>query len=307
LSQIAYLNGEFVPAEQCRLPVHDLGIVLSAAVTDFIRTFNGEPYRMQDHVRRLYRSCKYACIEPAISIEETMEVSRRLIAHNIALDPGSELGLIYYITAGENAIYAGSAGLSDELKPTVVQHTFPLPFHIWKHVFTDGLHCVTPYVTHVPPEMFSSKIKHRNRMHMWIGEQQARLADPKAIALFLDARGNITETGGSNFVIYRDGAVVSPKRANILWGVSLQVLSDIVREMGMGFVEDDIQVYDVVNADEAWVPTTPYCLGPVTKINGIPIGGGGPGPVWRRIIARWSEIVEKDVYAELAEAQPPKG
>lgn len=306
MKPIAYLNGEFIPAEQCRLPVYDLGIVLSAAVTDFIRTFNGRSYRMEDHVLRLYRSCRYACIDPPITMEETMAVSRRLIEHNLKAGPGSELGLIYYITAGENSLYAGSAGLSDALKPTVVQHTFPLPFHIWKHVFTDGLHCVTPYVSHVPPEMFSSKIKHRNRMHMWIGEQQARLVDPKAIALFLDGQGNITETGGSNFVIYRDGTVVSPRRSNILWGVSLQVLSEMVREMGIGFVEDDIQVYDVVNAEEAWVPTTPYCLGPVTRINGIPIGGGKPGPVWRKIVDRWSEIVGKDIYAEVALSRAPE-
>ena len=39
----------------------------------------------------------------------------------------------------------------------------------------------------------------------------------------------------------------------------------------------------MVNADEAWLPTTPYCLGPVTSFNGRPIGDGRPGPMWRRV------------------------
>ena len=43
---LAYLKGEFVPASQCKLSIYDLGIVLGAAVTDFLRTFNHEPFRM---------------------------------------------------------------------------------------------------------------------------------------------------------------------------------------------------------------------------------------------------------------------
>jgi len=300
---IAYLRGEFVPAEACTLPVYDLGIVLGAAVTDFLRTFNGKPYRMEDHVKRLYRSCKYACIDPPVSMEEARDISNRLIEHNRKVRPGAELGLVYYITAGENWVYAGSAGMQGTPIPTVVQHTFPLPFSLWKKIFLEGIHCVTPSVRHWPPQCLSSKIKNRNRLHMWIGDHESHLADPKAMSLFLDINGNITETGGSNFVIYRDGVVISPRRHNILWGVSLTVLTELLDELGVPFMEDDIQVYDVINAEEAWVPTTPYCLGPVVKINGRPIGSGAIGPLWRQIINLWSAKVDKDIYRELTEAE----
>ena len=70
--------------------------------------------------------------------------------------------------------------------------------------------------------------------------------------------------------------MISPHRRNILWGVSLTVLTEILADMGVPFMEDDLQVYDVINADEAWLPTTPYCLGPVVGINGAPIGTGAP-------------------------------
>jgi branched-subunit amino acid aminotransferase/4-amino-4-deoxychorismate lyase len=96
--------------------------------------------------------------------------------------------------------------------------------------------------------------------------------------------------------------VVSPRRNNILWGISLTVLAEILETIGVPFVEDDIQSYDVVNADEAWIPTTPYCLGPVVRLNGVPIGDGNPGPMWRRVLAEWSKIVGKDIYQETAEA-----
>ena len=80
---------------------------------------------------------------------------------------------------------------------------------------------------------------------------------------------------------------------------------EILEEMGIPFVEQDIQTYDVVNADEAWMPTTPYCLGPVVRFNGVPVGDGTPGPLWRKIIDRWSEAVDKDIYREVTEAPEP--
>lgn len=297
---IAYLKGNFVPASQCVLPIYDLGIVLGAAVTDFCRTFHQRPYRLEEHMRRFYRSCKYARIEPPISFEDSLEISEKLIAENSVLASGQELGLVLYMTAGENAVYAGAAGLPDRLEPTYVQHTFPLRFGMWTNVFREGVHCVTPSPRHWPPQCLSSKIKNRNRLHMWIGEQEVKQLDPNVVPVYLDIDGNITETGGSNFVIYREGSVVSPRRHNILWGESLTVVEHICDSLQIPFREQDIQPYDVITADEAWLPTTPYCLGPVVRFNGEPIGSGRPGPVWRRVLDHWSGLVGKDIYNETA-------
>lgn len=299
---LAYLKGEFVPVSQCRLPIYDLGIVLGAAVTDFLRTFHQRAYRREDHIDRFYRSCKYARITPPVDREESIAITEKLLSENAKLFPDDELGLVYYMTAGENAVYAGASGMPTELQPTYVQHTFPLRFRLWRQAFLEGIHCVTPAPRHWPPQCLSSKIKNRNRLHMWIGEQEVRALDPHAMPLYLDIHGNITETGGSNFVIYREGKVISPRRPNVLWGVSLSVLEEILADLGIPFLERDIQTYDVVNADEAWVPTTPYCLGPVVRINGEPIGDARPGPVWRKILDCWSERVDKDIYRETAEA-----
>ena len=299
---IAYLKGNFVPASECALPMYDLGIVLGAAVTDFLRTFHQRPYRMDDHIQRFYRSCKYARIQPPVDLAESISISEHLLKTNAPLHPGQELGLIFYMTAGENSVYAGAAGTPANPTPSYVQHTFPMRFDLFRDIFVNGVHCMTPAPRHWPTQCLSSKIKNRNRLHMWIGEQEIRQLDATAMPLYLDVNGNITETGGSNFVIYRDGKVISPRRNNVLWGISLTVLEEILAQLGVPFVEDDIQTYDVVNADEAWLPTTPYCLGPVVKINGVPIGDGTPGPMWRRIIDHWSEIVGKDIYRETAEA-----
>ena len=76
-------------------------------------------------------------------------------------------------------------------------------------------------------------------------------------------------------------------------------MTEILGEMGIEFVTDDITAYDVANAQEAFIPTSPYCIGPVVKINGNVIGDGKPGKLWRQILDRWSVMVGKDLYAEI--------
>ena len=71
----------------------------------------------------------------------------------------------------------------------------------------------------------------------------------------------------------------------------------------MEFIEKDFQPYDVINADEAWLTTTPYCMAPCTKINNIPIGDGKPGPWFKKMLAAWSERVGMDIEAQVMKSE----
>lgn len=146
-----YLNDGFVPASKAHLSIYDLGIVLGATLTEMTRTFGHQPFRLEDHLRRLYRSCKYAGIVLPLTAEEMLQKSRELIETNASLIGATEeLGVVHFVTPGENRSYAGSAAGGARLTPMVCIHSFPLPFHVWKHLFTEGAHVVTPAIRHVP-------------------------------------------------------------------------------------------------------------------------------------------------------------
>ena len=300
---LVYLKGRLMPASEAHVAIYDAAVVMGVTVTDMLRTFHHKLFRLEDHIARFYRSCRYARIVPPIPPEETMRVCAELAEKNAALLPAaSDLALVLFISPGELKLYAGGAGMSGAMQPTFCIHTFPLAFQLWQKHFTDGIHVVTPSVRHVPPQCVDPKIKCRSRMHWWLADQEAHLVDPKAVALCLDLDGNITETGGSNFAIVRDGAVITPARRHVLWGISLTTVGEICRKLQIPFVERDIQVYDAINADEAFLPTTPYCMAPVTMINGVPIGAGRPGPVFRRIIEEWGRMVDLDIVAQIMQA-----
>jgi branched-chain amino acid aminotransferase len=77
--------------------------------------------------------------------------------------------------------------------------------------------------------------------------------------------------------------------------------------LGIPFVERDSQTYHAVNADEAFLTSTPYCLMPVTKINGLAIGDGKPGPIFRRLLDAWSQLVGVDIQRQIVEGASEKG
>jgi len=299
---LVYLNGRTLPASDAHLAIYDAGIVLGATVTEQTRTFHHRLWRLGDHLDRLFRSLKYTRLDIGLSKEELAAVSEELVAHNARLlDDGGELGLIHFVTAGEYPTYAGMSGRPARTTPTVCVHTFPLPFELWAKKMLVGQHLVTPSIRHVPPQCYDPKMKYRSRMHFYLADQEARLVDPEATALLLDLEGNVTETAVANFLIVERGTIVSPTTRNTLPGISRAMVIELCGKLGIPFVERDFQVYNAVNADEAFTTSTPYCVMPVTRINGIAIGDGKPGLAVKRLLAAWSEAVGLDIAAQIQE------
>ncbi len=300
-----YLNGEWPPVSQAAIPIYDKGIVIGATVTEMTRTYRQELFRLDDHLDRLYASLAYTGIDPGLEKLEMAQISRRLAAENRqGVAPDGELGLIHFVTAGKVPLYAGRPLTEAENRPTVCIHTFPLDFSYYTEPMRDGYHLITPSIRHIPPQCLDPKIKYRSRLHWHLADRETHLVDPKATSLLLDLEGNITECSGANILICKEGAIYSPTLRNILPGVSRKVVIELAKQLGMPFREQELQVYDVINADEAFLSSTPFGICPATRVNGLPIGNGEPGPLWKRLTKAWSEQVGLNIAAQVLEALP---
>ena len=137
----------------------------------------------------------------------------------------------------------------------------------------------------------------RSRMHWWIAEQQAKDIDPDASALLVDATGHVTETAAANFLIIKEGAVLTPPRETVLNGISLRVVEELCGELRIPFIEQPLTLVECQSADEAMLTCTSYCAAGVRRLNGARLPW--PGPVWRRLLALWSEKVSVDIEAQI--------
>jgi branched-chain amino acid aminotransferase len=294
---VVYLNGAFVPAAEARLPIYDFAVIQGATVSEVTRTFRQRLYRLDDHLDRLLNSLRAVGLDPGLSRDEWANLSLTLVGRNAASVAGDvELALVHFVSAGENAIYAGH-----EVRPgpTVCAHTFPLDLSRFAGKLRDGIHVVTPTTRQVPNDCWSAEIKCRSRMHYYLAEKEARQVDPEAIALLLDIEGHLTETSSANFLLVEKGNILSPYFNQTLLGVSRKVVIELAGKLGLRVMERNLTPIDAMKADECLLTGTAFCLLPVTRINGTPIGGGRPGPLFQQLLAAWSQAVGVDIAEQI--------
>src|SRR5947207_1078560 len=148
---LAYLNGQFLPASQATLGLHDAGFVMGATITDLCRTVRHELYRWDDHLSRFRRSCRATYLYLAITDEEITRHAHELVAHNAGLlQPDKDLALVLFATPGPIGYYAGLDGGPGDAAPTFGMHTLPLPFARYRQFFREGAHLAVPATQQVP-------------------------------------------------------------------------------------------------------------------------------------------------------------
>ncbi len=295
---LVYWNGRFVPAAQAQLAFWDAGLVQGATVTEMTRTFRQRPFRLPDHLDRLFRALRIMRLDTGLSREDLSRISLELLAHNAGLLPNqSELGLVHFVTAGEYAVYA--VGRQPREGPTVCIHTFVLPLTSWAKRMKHGVHLRTPSIRQIPPACWDANMKCRSRMHYYLAEREVQSVDPEASALLLDLAGRVTETNTGNFLMLQQGTLLSPPEDYTLPGISRATIRELATELRIPFVARDISLEDALAADEAFLSSTSYCLLPVTRINDTTIGTGRPGPVHRRLLTAWSQRVGVDIEGQI--------
>ena len=83
--RIVYLNGDYLPENEARLPFRDRGVKYGDAVFDTTRTFNHEIFKLREHLERLYRSLRYIGIDPGLALEEMAAITEEVVKRNLPL------------------------------------------------------------------------------------------------------------------------------------------------------------------------------------------------------------------------------
>ena len=288
-----WLNGEYVPRDEARIPMTDRGFRLGDVVFDTSRTFDGAVFKLRDHLDRLYRSLKYVRIEPELSIDEMERLTLEVVERNEPLR--LELNDDYMITQ----IVTGGDGRRGDSEPSVSIWIDPLGAPRWAPAYSGGAHAVIPKTRAYPSESLDPKVKHYSRLNFVLAEMEAADVDPDALPVLLDMDGKVSEGTGANFFVVTGGTLRTPRDNSTLQGVSRMTVMEIADTLGIPAVEDDLQPYDLYTADEAFFCSTPYCILPVGRIDNRQVGDDAPGPITNQLLAAWSERAGLDIVDQL--------
>ena len=74
--------------------------------------------------------------------------------------------------------------------------------------------------------------------------------------------------------------------------------AELAEKLGIATDEGAYTLFDLYNAEEAMLTASTYCLLPVVRVNGLPLGEGKPGPVVAKLLEAWSEMVGVDIVGQ---------
>ncbi|QDV19469.1 Branched-chain-amino-acid aminotransferase [Gimesia panareensis] len=294
---LVYLNGEYVPADEAKISIFDGAISLGMTVTESTRTFGHQPYRLRDHIDRLYLSLKAARFDAGMTPDELEKLTLEVWQKNEPNYPaGTDAWIIHNITPGQWVPSSGQKPADSH--STVMIITLPLDLSYWADFYHTGCHAVTPFTRIQPAQSLDARIKNRSRFIYTLAESEVKLVDSRAQSLLLDTDGYLSENKGGNFFLISNNRIRTPSTINCLDGISRQTIFQLGEKLNIPVEEGQLLPYDVTTADEAFFTSTPYCIMPATKFNGIDIGDGQVGPITRQLITAWSELVGVDIIAQ---------
>lgn len=276
MSEIAFVNGRFMPLAEAMVSIDDRGFQFGDGVYEVIRTYGGRPFELTAHLSRLDRSAKALDLRQPYSHQQWS----RHILEGIQQAGYSEAKVYLQITRG---VAPRDHAYPPDLSPTVVMTV--REFH---PLNPDGQAVGVNAITIEDIRWGRCDIKSVNLLANVLARQQAKRAQMFESILVRD--GQVTEGAVSNVCIVKGGALVTaPEGPRILSGVTRAVVLQIARQEGISVQERYFTQEELLAADEVFLTgTTVEVLG-VVRVDGKTIAEGRPGPITRRLAGKFAD------------------
>jgi D-alanine transaminase len=284
MDQTVFLNGEFLPIAEAKVPVLDRGFIFGDGVYEVVPVYSKVPFRLEEHLVRLERSLA------AVGIKNpyTREQWRGFVAGIVERQPFEDQAVYFQVTRG---VAKRDHAFPKNAEPTVFMMSNPL----------------------VPPpaalvEKGASAITARDNRWLrcdiksisLIGNVLLRQlsAEVDAVETILFRDGKLTEASSSNVFVVKGGVIQSPpKNELILPGITYDVVVELARAHGMPLELRAISEAEVRGADELWVTSSSKEVLAVVQLDGKPVGDAKPGPVFRRMFQHYQDFKRKVMRA----------
>jgi len=300
--RLVSFNGELIPETEAKVSIYDSALMFGDMVFEMTRSFNKEQFKLEDHISRLYTGLKILRIPLDLTQTQMIDECHRTVeANNHLFKKDDEHRLMIDVSRGLLGIYQNIEGLRKG--PNVIIADFPLRWTVstMGALFETGINMVITSQRAIPASLMDPKIKNRSRLfYLMANIEASQVTGNNNWALLLGMDGFITEGTGDNFFIIKDGVVITPEGRDILRGVSREyVITELCPALGIPVIEKNIDPYDVYTADEAFITGTPFCMLPVTSLNGLEIGDGKVGSMFSQLINRWGLNMGVDIVGQI--------
>jgi branched-chain amino acid aminotransferase len=278
---IAYVDGQWTPAEEARIPVLDHGLLYGDGVFEGIRVYGGRPFLLDEHLDRLAASARAIVLELPAERAEIAALCREA-AERAGLDDGY---LRLVVTRG-----AGALGVSPHTCPRAGLIVIAAPLSLYPaERYRDGVRLVTSSLRRSASDALPPQVKSLNYLTSVLASIEARRQGADE-AVLLNAQGLIAECTADNLFLVSRGRVLTPAVASgALAGITRSLVLRLTSEQGIEAVEAPLTPADAWTADELFLTGTGAEIVPVCEIDGRPLPVARP--VTERVRAAFADYV----------------
>jgi len=280
----AYLNGQFLPLAEAKIPVLDRGFVFGDGVYELVPVYSNKPFRLDDHLRRLQGSLDGIRLANPHGIAGWRDLILRLIELQDFADQSIYIQVTRGVAPRDHAFPKG-------VPPTVFMFAQPL-LTATPEQKTAGVCAVTA----VDNRWLRCNIKAISLLANILLRQQAVDADCAETVMLRD--GFLTEGAASNIFAVKNGVLLAPPPSNLmLTGITYDVVLELAAAHGIPHEVRAIGEAEVRAADELWMTSSTKEIMAIVKLDGVPVGAGVPGPMARQMDALYQTFKQQVMRA----------
>jgi len=265
-----FLNGQFLPVEEAKISPLDRGFIFGDGVYEVIPYYAGRGLRAVEHLQRLQRSLDELQIDNPYPIAQWETLLGTLIEKN----GGGNVGVYIQVTRGvARRDFPPPRGLQQ----TVFMMVNPLATPK-AEIYENGISCVSLDDN----RWLRCNIKATALLGAVMLKHEGNQAGADEVVLFRD--GYLTESSASNIAAVKNGVILCPPMDNlILPGITYELMIELARKHNMPLEIRRVHRREVKKADELWITSSTKEVVPIVRLDGLPVGDGKPGPMFRKM------------------------
>jgi branched-chain amino acid aminotransferase len=284
------VNGRVFDQEHAVISIFDHGFLYGEGVYETLRTYNGQPFLIDRHLRRLRNSA--GMLSLAVPLSDG-EIGRRfretMSAGGLGSGGQGEAYIRILVTRGIGDLsYDPAATPEPSIVVIVKPHIDPPP-----EAFERGVKAALVPVVRNHPGSVNPLIKSNNLLNSALAMQEA-VRRGAFEGIMRNYRGELAECSTANLFIVKDGAALTPPLdAGLLPGITREFLFEIGAEAGIAVREQVLRDEDLFGADESFLTSTTREVVPIVQVDDHTIGSGRRGPVTAALLARFRQKAQE--------------
>ena len=278
MSATVSVNGRITNEREATISVFDHGFLYGEGIYETLRTYDGRPFLLDRHLRRLRNSARMIVLDlPFADGDLASQMQHTMAAADLR---GLGAYIRSLVTRGIGALtYDPAATPTPSIVIIVKPHEDPPP-----GAYDKGVRVVIVDIVRNHPETVNPMIKSNNLLNSALAAQQA-LRRGGFEGIMRNTKGELTECSTANLFIVRSGeALTPPLGAGLLPGITRKCLFEVGREVGVPVREQVLRDEDLFAAEEAFLTSTTRELVPIVTVDDRAIGSGRPGPVTKTLL-----------------------